>query len=97
MGLRPRTLCAHLDAKCHLEIRWANNVRVRRRIQTVFADARRGGADGRWIALARPVATLRQGVKIPRRATMGHKGSCFCGEVQFEVNGEPAAMGYCHC
>ncbi|HKX46015.1 MAG TPA: GFA family protein [Planctomycetota bacterium] len=25
------------------------------------------------------------------------KGSCFCGEVQFEVTGEPEAMGYCHC
>ncbi len=24
-------------------------------------------------------------------------GSCFCGEVQFEVDGEPVAMGYCHC
>jgi hypothetical protein len=24
-------------------------------------------------------------------------GRCFCGEVQFEVRGEPAAMGYCHC
>src|SRR5687767_14366966 len=24
-------------------------------------------------------------------------GSCFCGEVEFEVTGEPAAMGYCHC
>jgi hypothetical protein len=28
---------------------------------------------------------------------MTHKGTCFCGEVQFEVTGEPAAMGYCHC
>ena len=26
-----------------------------------------------------------------------HKGECFCGAVQVEVNGEPAAMGYCHC
>jgi hypothetical protein len=26
-----------------------------------------------------------------------YKGSCFCGEVQFEVSGQPAAMGYCHC
>lgn len=26
-----------------------------------------------------------------------HKGSCFCKQVQFEVNGTPAAMGYCHC
>lgn len=26
-----------------------------------------------------------------------YAGSCFCGEVQFEVTGEPAAMGYCHC
>jgi len=25
------------------------------------------------------------------------KGSCFCGDVQFEVAGEPTAMGYCHC
>lgn len=26
-----------------------------------------------------------------------YKGSCFCGEVQFEVTGQPVAMGYCHC
>jgi hypothetical protein len=28
---------------------------------------------------------------------MPHSGSCFCGAVQIEVSGEPAAMGYCHC
>ena len=28
---------------------------------------------------------------------MKHSSSCFCGEVKFEVTGEPAAMGYCHC
>jgi hypothetical protein len=26
-----------------------------------------------------------------------YSGSCFCGAVQFTVNGDPAAMGYCHC
>jgi hypothetical protein len=26
-----------------------------------------------------------------------YEGRCFCGEVQFEVSGEPAAMGFCHC
>jgi hypothetical protein len=26
-----------------------------------------------------------------------HSGQCFCGTVQFEVSGAPAAMGYCHC
>ena len=26
-----------------------------------------------------------------------YTGRCFCGEVQFEVSGEPAGMGYCHC
>ncbi len=26
-----------------------------------------------------------------------HKGTCFCGTVQFAVSGEPVAMGYCHC
>lgn len=24
-------------------------------------------------------------------------GRCFCGAVEIEVRGEPAAMGYCHC
>ena len=28
---------------------------------------------------------------------MEHKGSCFCGAVQFTVSGDPAGMGYCHC
>lgn len=26
-----------------------------------------------------------------------YSGSCFCGAVQFTVNGDPEAMGYCHC
>jgi hypothetical protein len=26
-----------------------------------------------------------------------HKGGCFCGAVQIEVEGEPEGMGYCHC
>ena len=26
-----------------------------------------------------------------------YRGSCFCGAVQFTVNGAPAAMGYCQC
>ena len=24
-------------------------------------------------------------------------GACFCGAVQFQVSGQPEAMGYCHC
>ncbi len=26
-----------------------------------------------------------------------YRGRCFCGAVEIEVCGEPAAMGYCHC
>ena len=26
-----------------------------------------------------------------------YSGSCFCGAVQFTVNGDPEVMGYCHC
>lgn len=26
-----------------------------------------------------------------------HHGSCFCGAVQLTVQGDPEAMGYCHC
>jgi hypothetical protein len=26
-----------------------------------------------------------------------YRGSCFCGQVQLEVSGEPAAQGFCHC
>ena len=29
--------------------------------------------------------------------TNSYHGSCFCGAVQFQVSGAPAAMGYCHC
>ena len=28
---------------------------------------------------------------------MAHEGRCFCGAVEIEVDGEPEAMGYCHC
>ena len=26
-----------------------------------------------------------------------YTGNCFCGAVEFNVTGEPVAMGYCHC
>jgi hypothetical protein len=26
-----------------------------------------------------------------------YQGACFCGAVQIEAEGEPEAMGYCHC
>jgi len=29
--------------------------------------------------------------------TKTYQGACFCGAVQIEIQGEPAAIGYCHC
>src|SRR5262245_19906284 len=26
-----------------------------------------------------------------------HSGTCFCGAVEIEIDGEPLEMGYCHC
>jgi len=26
-----------------------------------------------------------------------YKGSCFCGEIEFDMTGDPVVMGYCHC
>lgn len=26
-----------------------------------------------------------------------YKGNCFCGNVEFELSGEPLLIGYCHC
>ena len=26
-----------------------------------------------------------------------YRGRCFCGDVEFTLSGEPAAMAYCHC
>lgn len=26
-----------------------------------------------------------------------HTASCFCGEIEFTLSGEPEAMAYCHC
>ena len=28
---------------------------------------------------------------------MAFRGECFCGTVKIEAEGEPEAMGYCHC
>ena len=28
---------------------------------------------------------------------INHIGSCFCGDVEFTLSGEPEAMAYCHC
>ena len=28
---------------------------------------------------------------------MTYRGECFCGSVKIEAEGEPLAMGYCHC
>jgi hypothetical protein len=28
---------------------------------------------------------------------MAYLGRCFCGAIELEVTGAPAAMGYCHC
>jgi hypothetical protein len=34
----------------------------------------------------------------PGRTHMAtYQGKCFCGTVEIEANGEPEAMGYCHC
>lgn len=29
--------------------------------------------------------------------TKAYQGACFCGAVMIEAQGEPEAMGYCHC
>src|SRR5262249_22119744 len=34
---------------------------------------------------------------ITRKDPMAHSGRCFCGAIELEVAGTPAAMGYCHC
>jgi hypothetical protein len=26
-----------------------------------------------------------------------HKGSCLCGRIQYEIDGELGDFGYCHC
>jgi hypothetical protein len=28
---------------------------------------------------------------------IAHRGNCFCGTVEIQVQGTPEAMGYCHC
>ena len=30
-------------------------------------------------------------------STTRYEGTCFCGAVHIAVNGEPQAMGFCHC
>jgi len=28
---------------------------------------------------------------------IAHRGNCFCGTIEIQVQGTPEAMGYCHC
>ena len=28
---------------------------------------------------------------------IAHRGNCFCGAVELQVQGTPEAIGYCHC
>ena len=43
-------------------------------------------------------ASHSRDLSIPSGAMfMTHSSSCFCGEVKFELTGDPVAMGYCHC
>jgi hypothetical protein len=34
---------------------------------------------------------------MEREDVMALNGRCFCGAVEIEVEGEPEAMGFCHC
>jgi|SRR6185369_2475859 hypothetical protein len=42
------------------------------------------------------MATQVEAGEAMERALL-HMGRCFCGQVEVEVVGEPAAQGYCHC
>jgi hypothetical protein len=41
--------------------------------------------------------TRNRPTQAPQSEAHVHEGQCFCGAVQFEVQGEPVAQGYCHC
>lgn len=43
------------------------------------------------------IARLLGGKRRKRENIMIRNGACFCGVVTVEVEGEPEAMGYCHC
>jgi hypothetical protein len=72
---------------------------------SIYLSGRSSNGAGRAVIQAaaadRYNADHRNSFDITGRFNMAsekiHEGSCFCGEVQFEVSGEPAGMGYCHC
>src|SRR6185503_9012661 len=51
----------------------------------------------RWLGCFHTPTTLGDLTRDPDMVNTALTGRCFCGEVQFEVTGQPAAMGYCHC
>src|SRR2546429_1105131 len=72
---------------------------------SLSADDRARAPDEWSFARRQPIArlsALRKPSDLTRRDALmsnenTHAGSCFCGAVHFEVSGQPAAMGYCHC
>lgn len=55
---------------------------------------------GRWVSFTLTTYSRPPDSAADSREAMmseTYKGACFCGAVEFEVTGAPAAMGYCHC
>jgi hypothetical protein len=63
------------------------------------ADAASSDADARSFShRTRCATTLHDNSSHHEdHAMTTHKGKCFCGTIEIEVQGAPEAMGYCHC
>jgi hypothetical protein len=57
------------------------------------------GEDAREAALAgmRPVASAPSAARSASGSDATYRGSCLCGSVRYEVDGELGDFGYCHC
>src|SRR5262245_28110904 len=67
--------------------------------QTIEHEGRTGSHSHPWVPQLHcdPYLTSPSSYSRGLCTMSALSGSCFCGEVKFEVTGTPAAMGYCHC
>ena len=63
-----------------------------------FRQAQSTFLHGRLMGTPVPLTYPRHATRIQaRRVTMVRTGRCQCGEIRFEVSGDPLRVGLCHC
>ncbi|CAJ1453542.1 unnamed protein product [Effrenium voratum] len=103
------SLSARINVECPTEDAAANAERVLQAVRDLAPHRTIGLAKKKTVLKEKEKGNTRQQHRAPSSSASsaleevksspvsGHRGACFCGEVQVHCTGEPKAVSYCHC